>query len=203
MFQADPFTISKTWNNLNIHWQMKACRRCDTRIPWNIVCVCSVVPHSLQADCRSPGSSLDGTFQARILEWVTISYSAIKEWNNTICSNIDGLRDYHTKWTKSERERQIPYDITYTWYPEKAMAPHSGTLAWKIPWTEEPGGLKSTGSLRVEHDWATSLSLLTFLHWRRKWQHTPVFLTGESQGWGSLVGCHLWGRTELDTTEAT
>ena len=43
----------------------------------------------------------------------------------------------------------------------------------------------------------------TFLHWRRKWQPTPVFLPGESQGWGSLVGCHLWGRTESDTTEVT
>ena len=52
---------------------------------------------------------------------------------------------------------------------EKAMAPHSSTLAWKIPWTEEPGGLQSMGSLRVAHDWATSLSLFTFLHWRRKW----------------------------------
>ena len=43
----------------------------------------------------------------------------------------------------------------------------------------------------------------TFVHWRRKWQPTPVFLPGESQRWGSLVGCHLWGRTESDTTEAT
>ena len=58
-------------------------------------------------------------------------------------------------------------------------------------------------SLRVGHDWATSLSLFTFMHWRRKWQPTPVFLPGESQGWGSLVGCHLWGRAESDTTEAT
>ena len=41
------------------------------------------------------------------------------------------------------------------------------------------------------------------MHWRRKWQPTPVFLPGESQGRGSLVGCHLWGRTESDTTEAT
>ena len=47
------------------------------------------------------------------------------------------------------------------------------------------------------------LSLFTFMHWRRKWQPTPVFLPGESQGQGSLVGCHLWGRTESDTTEAT
>ena len=75
-----------------------------------------------------------------------------------------------------------------------AMVPHSSTLAWKIPWTEEPGGLQSMGSLRVRHDWATSLSLFTFMHWRRKWQPTPVFLPGESQGWESLVGCRLRGR---------
>ena len=50
----------------------------------------------------------------------------------------------------------------------------------------------------------TSLSLFTFMHWRRKWQLTPVFLPGESHGWwGSLVGCPLWGHTESDTTEAT
>ena len=83
------------------------------------------------------------------------------------------------------------------------MAPHSSTLAWQIPWMEEPGRLQSMGSLGVRHDWATSLSLFTFTHWRRKWQPTPVFLPGESQGRGSLVGCHLWGRTESDTTEAT
>jgi len=41
------------------------------------------------------------------------------------------------------------------------------------------------------------------MHWRRKWQPASVFLPGESQGWGSLVGCRLWGRTESDTTEAT
>ena len=86
---------------------------------------------------------------------------------------------------------------------EKAMAPHSSTLAWKIPWTEERGRLQSMGSLRVGHDCATSVSLFTFMHWRRKWQPTPVFLPGESQGWRSLVGCRLWGRTESDTTEAT
>ena len=86
---------------------------------------------------------------------------------------------------------------------EKAMAPHSSTPAWKIPWTEEPGRLQSTGLLRVRHDWATSLSLFTFMHWRRKWQPTPVFLPGESQGQGSLVGCCLWGHTESDTTEVT
>ena len=84
---------------------------------------------------------------------------------------------------------------------EKAMAPHSSALAWKLPWMEEPGGLQSIGSWRVGHDWATSLSLFTFMHWRRKWQRTPLFLPGESQGRGSLVGCRLWGLTESDTTE--
>ena len=86
---------------------------------------------------------------------------------------------------------------------EKAVATHSSVLAWKIPGTEEPGRLQSVGSLRVGHDWATSLSLFTFMHWRRKWQPTPVFLPGESQGQWSLVGFCLWGHTELDTTEAT
>ena len=80
------------------------------------------------------------------------------------------------------------------------MAPHSSTFAWKIPWMEEPGMLQSMGSPRVG---ATSLSLFTCMHWRRKWQPTPLFLPGESQGWGRLVSCHLWGRTESDTTEVT
>ena len=88
-------------------------------------------------------------------------------------------------------------------FPEKAVAPHSSALAWKIPWTEEPGGLPSMESQRVGHDQATSFSRFTFMHWGRKWQPAPVFLPGESEGQRNLVGCHLWGRTELDTTEAT
>ena len=86
---------------------------------------------------------------------------------------------------------------------EKAMAPYTSTLAWKIPWMEEPGRLQSMGSLGVGHDWATSLSRFTFMHWRRNWQPTPVFLPGESQGRGSWVGCHLWGHTESDMAETT
>ena len=82
------------------------------------------------------------------------------------------------------------------------MAPHSSTLAWKIPWTEESDRLQSMGSLRVKTR-LSNFSLFTFMHWRRKWQPTPVFLPGESQGQGSLVGCRLWGRTDSDTTEAT
>ena len=51
----------------------------------------------------------------------------------------------------------------------KTMAPHFIILVWKIPWMEEPGGLQSMGSQRVGHDSATSLSLFTFIHWRKKW----------------------------------
>ena len=83
------------------------------------------------------------------------------------------------------------------------MAPHSSILAWKIPWTEEPGRLQSMGLRRVRHHFHFSLSLFTFMHWRRKWQPTPVFLPQESQGQRSLVGCRLWGRTESDMTEVT
>ena len=77
---------------------------------------------------------------------------------------------------------------------EKAMATHSSTLAWKIPWVEEPGGLQSVGLWRVGHDWETSLSLFTFMHWRRKWQPTRVLSwripgTGEPGGL-PYIGSH-------------
>ena len=62
----------------------------------------------------------------------------------------------------ASHQLSILYMVVYT--PEKAMAPHSSTLAWKIPWTEEPGGLRSMGSLRGGHDWATSLSLSLMGH---------------------------------------
>ena len=86
------------------------------------------------------------------------------------------------------------------------MATHSSPLAWKIPWTEEPGRLQSMGSLRVGHDWATSLSLFTFMHCIRKSQLTPVFLPGESQGWepGGLLsmGSHRVGHAWSDLAAA-
>ena len=74
------------------------------------------------------------------------------------------------------------------------MAPHSSTLAWKIPWMEEPGGLQSMGSHRVGHDWAR-------MHLVIKWHPTPVLLPGKSHGWRSLVGYSPWGLTESDMTE--
>ena len=142
---------------------------------------------------------------------------------------------------------------------EKAMAPHSSTLTWKIPWMEETGRLQSLGSLRVRHDWATSLSLFHFhaleketathssvlawripgagepggltsmgshrvrhdwsdlaaaaanerdkrdrfnpwvgkIPWKKTWQPTPVFLSGESHGLRSLAGYSPQGLSRI------
>ena len=117
----------------------------------------------------------------------SVSVSPLLPWKEILWHYLSRLHIY-----------ALVYDIL-----GKAMAPHSSTLAWKIPWMEEPGRLRSMWSLRVRHDWVTSLSLFTFTHWRKKWQPTPVFLPGESWGQGSLVGCRLWGRTESDTTDVT
>ena len=160
-------------------------------------------------DCSPPGSSVHGIFQARIMKWVFISYSR----------GYSQLRDRNCNPCISCTGRQILYHLHHLGRPlepilhpvvcisssltlllplppphwlEKSMATHSSTLAWKIPWAEEPGRLQSMGSRRVEHDWGTSLSLFTFMHWRRKWQPTPVFLPGESQGrgtwWAAVYG---------------
>ena len=83
------------------------------------------------------------------------------------------------------------------------MATHSSTLAWKIPWLEEPGRLQSMGSRRGRHLLNDFTFTFHFHALEKEMQPTPVLLPRESQGLGSLVGCRLWGRTESDTTEAT
>ena len=87
------------------------------------------------------------------------------------------------------------------WHPTPVLLPGKShgqrSLVGCRPWGRE----ESDTTERLHFYF--SLSLFTLMHWRRKWQPTPVFLPGESQEWGSLVGCRLWGRTESDTTEAT
>ena len=95
----------------------------------------------------------------------------------------------HNYWSPGTRELLLP------------VRNHRGEQPLRHDWRAAPGGLQSTGSLRVGHDWVTSLSLFTLMHSRRKWHPTPVFLPGESQGLQSLAGCSPWGRWELDTTE--
>ena len=82
------------------------------------------------------------------------------------------------------------------------MAPHSSTLAWKIPWMEEPGGLQSMGSKSRAR--LSDFAFTFHFHALEKEMAThSMFLPGESHGQGSMVGCRLWGRTESDTTEVT
>ena len=149
------------------------------------------------AKSRTRLSDFTFTFQFHALEKEMATHSSVLAWR------IPGMGE--PRGLLSMRSHRVGHDwsdlAAADWW-EKAMAPYSSTLAWKIPWTEDPGGLQSMGSRRIRHDWATSLSLFTFMHWRRKWQPTPVFLPRESQGQGSLVGCRLWGHTESDTTEA-
>ena len=84
---------------------------------------------------------------------------------------------------------------------EKAMAPHSSTLAWKIPWAEEPGRVH--GVMKSPIRLRDFTFIFQFHALEKERQPTPVFLPGESQGRGSLVGCRLWGCAESDTTEVT
>ena len=178
------------------------------------------VVQSCPTICDLLDHTVHGILQARILEWVAVPFSRASSWprdwtpvswigrwilyHRVISRNLVDAKD-DCRWGRTEEISTFSYALfrMSNWIPEKAMATHSSTLAWQIPWTEEPGGLQSTGSLGVGHDWTTSLSLFTFMYWRRKWQLTPVFLPRESQGRGSPVGCHLWGRTESDTTEVT
>ena len=130
--------------------------------------------------------------------WLKERSTLLEEEGYTIIAKVCDINSFCSLWAHWGKGIAQAF-----WGMLEGNAPHSSTLAWKILWMGEPGRLQSMGSRRVGHDWTTSLSLFTFMHWRRKWQPTPVFLPGDSQGRGSLVGCHLWGRTESDTTKAT
>ena len=86
-------------------------------------------------DCSLPGSSVHGIFQARVLEWGAVAFSM---------TNLDSM-------VKS-RDVTLPTKVRLVKAMEEAMATHTNTLAWKIPWMEEPGWLQSIGLLRVGHD---------------------------------------------------
>ena len=142
-----------------------------------------------------------------VLVWIfsySLMHKSLLEGNTSVCScrfsnPMDG-REFRNLYTAISTRICLFNFITQI--SNKANGTPLQYSCLENSWTEEPGRLQSMGSLRVRNDWATSLSLFTFMHWRRKWQPTPVFLLGESQGRGRLVGCCLWGRTELDTTEA-
>ena len=175
----------------------------------------ATAPHSSTLAWKIPWTEEPGRLQSMgslIVghDWATsLSCTGEGNGNPLQCSSLENPRDEGACWAAVYgvvKSRTWLSDFTFTFHfhaLEKEMATHSSVLAWRIPGTGEPGGLPSTGSWRVGYDWATSLPLFTFMRWRRKWHPTPVFLPGESQGRGSLVGCRLWVRTESDTTEAT
>ena len=153
-------------------------RSCDkTLVKERLTCCCVSCSEMWQVNWRVDFSRFPGS---RLLNYF-LSWTSLSVWMENTCLKF---------------EKQY-FCIPRVWYGE-GNGTHPSTLAWKIPWTEEPGGLQSTGSRRVGHDWATSLSLFTFMHWRRKWQPTPIFLPRESQGRepGGLPPI-----TELDTTD--
>ena len=127
------------------------------------------------------------------------SLSCIGEGNGNPlhCSCLENPRDGGAWWA-------AVYGVAQSWTRLKWLSSSSSSRA-VIPWDSTCFYPKTKRKiwignlclwrLRVGHDWATSLSLFTFMHWRRKWQPTPVFLPGEPQGRGSLVGCRLWGHT--------
>ena len=102
--------------------------------------------------CSPPGSSDHGTLQVRVLEWVAISFS-----RDLVDPGIEpGFPALQAGSLLSELPGKLVHTLgnmsAYVYQSEKAMAPHSSTLAWKIPWTEEPGRLQSMGSLRIGHN---------------------------------------------------
>ena len=177
--------------------------KCIIVISYSRMFISRLLPGVVEALCYLATDQLCNPSEMfYILHWNTLERS----WKYASDVFRCGCKLGRKKWRfhyHSVFYREEFYPCTIASTSEEAMASHSSTPAWKIPWMEEPGRLHSMGSLKVGHDWATSLSLFTFMHCRRKWQPTPVFLPGESQGRGSLVGCRLWGRTESDTTEVT
>ena len=167
------------------------------------------VKWALESITMNKASGGDGIQLSYFKSWNTMLWKCCTQYNSKFGKLSSGHRTGKGQSSFQSQRKAMPKNAqttsqlnsSHTLVMEKAMAPHSSTLTWKIPWMEEPGRLQSMGSLRVRHDWATSLSLFTFMYWRRKWQPTPVFLPGESQWQRSLMGHSPWGHKKSDTTE--
>ena len=172
-------------------------------------------------DCSPPGSSVHGILQARILEWLAMPSSRIHHgslgilvsWGWLISPSLSAFHENVSfrqpqSWLGLKQSVLFSPSVLYlvASIPEKAMAPHSSTLAWKIPWMEEPRTLQSMVSLRVRHDWAT----FTFhFHALEKEMATHSSLlawripgTGEPGGLPSM-GSHRVGHDWSDSAAAT
>ena len=106
-------------------------------------------------------------------------------------------------WTFVGKVLSLIFNMLSRLVMEKVMAPHSSTLAWKIPWMKEPGGLQSMASLRVGHQLSNFTFTFHFHALEKEMATHSNILAWRIPGTGSLVGCHLWGRTESEMTEVT
>ena len=163
-----------------------------------------------------PGSTVPGILQARTLEWVchfllqcmkvncesaALNMPANLE-NSAVATGLEKV-SFHSnpKENQCQRMLKLVHNCTHL-----TMAPCSSTLALKIPWTEEPGRLQSTESLRVWHDWATSLSFFTFMHCRRKWnplQCSCLENPRDGRDWWAAVFGAAQSRTRLKRLSST
>ena len=154
----------------------------------------------------SPSNSQTCRFSCRITP--TMLYKnkfgnsgvSVTEPGNCLCQEGSRLQLCHEKRASFAKSTNIVHKnckLICKWLTYKLI------FKWPLLTKHWAGRLQSMGSLRVGQDWVASLSLFTFMHRRRQWQPTPVFLPGESWGQRSLVGCRLWGRTESDTSETT
>ena len=125
------------------------------------------------------------------------------------CSCLENPRDRGTCWAANhgvaEGQTRLS-EFTFThwrrkWQPTPVFLPGESQGRGSLLGCRLWGRTESDTTERLHFHF--SLSLFTFTHWRRKWQPIPVFLPGESQGQGNLMGFHLWGRMESDTTKAT
>ena len=125
--------------------------------------------------------------------WLKERSTLLEEEGYTIIAKVCDINSFCSLWAHWGKGIAQAF-----WGMLEGNAPHSSTLAWKILWMGEPGRLQSMGSRRVGHDWTTSLSLFTFMHWRRKWQPTPVFLPENPRDGGAWWAA-IYGVTQSRT----
>ena len=131
-------------------------------------------------------------------------YPLLKTWSNNISRWFvrTSRKDNTSIALISSGKKEYILLTSLEWVTEKAMAPHSSALAWKIPRAEEPRRLQSMGSRRVGHDWTTSLSLLFHALEKEMATHSSV-LAWRIQGMAEPRATRLWSRTKSDTTAVT
>ena len=174
------------------------CEATTSLFPWRkllLLCLLQYISAFGESSLEASWHRQDNLFQGYAMVWYAMvfrTFSRLLEWGRGgremgrwSCWCPKPLCPLHSKevwflpfkyWgftlrfhlEKKNSAAEEIFENHWTGITEKAMATHSSILAWKIPWAEEPGGQQSMGSLRVRHDWVTSLSL--FMHWRRKWQ---------------------------------